>query len=122
MNRFVLNALGVLALALVHPATPSRADSGDAALGAIGGLVVGEMLHQGEERNRALDRQTRAIQGLGASGARPAAPPPAYAPPAVAPPPPTVEQRLGKLQRLRQQGLITDGEYAARRQAILDSL
>ena len=122
MNRFVPSALGLIAVVLVHPAAPAHADSGDAALGALGGMVVSEMLHQGEERNRALDRQTQAIQGLRAASPRPVAPSPAYAPPAASPPPATVEQRLGKLQRLRQQGLITDDEYAARRQAILDSL
>jgi hypothetical protein len=37
-------------------------------------------------------------------------------------PPPSVRDRLGELDGLRADGLITDEEYAARRAAILESL
>lgn len=35
---------------------------------------------------------------------------------------PSVEDRLGELERLREQGLVTDDEYATRRAQILDDL
>lgn len=35
---------------------------------------------------------------------------------------PSVEERLGELERLREQGVVTDDEYAARRSQILDDL
>ena len=35
---------------------------------------------------------------------------------------PSVEARLGELERLREQGVVTDDEYAARRSQILDDL
>lgn len=43
-------------------------------------------------------------------------------PPAPAPTAKTVQQRLAELDMLRKEGLITEGEYAAKRQAILDRL
>lgn len=36
--------------------------------------------------------------------------------------PKTVQQRLAELDMLRKEGLITEAEYSAKRQAILDSL
>lgn len=57
---------------------------------------------------------------------RPAAPQPALPRPAPRPSPSsptaTVEQRLKKLHELRTKGLITEDEYARRRQAILDEV
>jgi hypothetical protein len=53
----------------------------------------------------------------GVAGAPPAAPAPAPAPAEL-----PVATRLQKLEELRQQGLITDAEYAAQRERILKSL
>lgn len=44
------------------------------------------------------------------------------APPPAAEPPEDADTRLRRLQTLRDQGLITEEEFAAKRQAILDSL
>ncbi len=43
-------------------------------------------------------------------------------PPAPTPAGKTVQQRLAELDMLRKEGLISEAEYAAKRQAILDSL
>jgi hypothetical protein len=42
--------------------------------------------------------------------------------PADVPSPRTTEERLGELQRLKDQGLVTDEEYDAQRKAILGSV
>lgn len=115
----LLTAALALTAPIAAPVTTARADGGDAALGAIGGLVLGRIISNQERQTRAMEQQQRA------------APPPQYypPPPQYAPPPPaaapqqgTVEQRMAQLNSLRQQGLISEAEYQAKRQAIIDSL
>jgi membrane protein YdbS with pleckstrin-like domain len=54
---------------------------------------------------------------LWGQGPRPGAPAPASAPPAS-----QARERLAELEKLRQAGLVTEAEYAARRKAIVESI
>lgn len=114
MNRLTKTVPAILIIVSVIGAAShtASADAGDAALGVFGGLLLGEILGQG--------RQQPAPQGQ--TVYLPQQPPaPAYREPQPALEIP-VEQRLGKLQELRDKGLITDAEYTAARQEILNNL
>ena len=103
-------ASAVLARARVHGEGPPAESFDD------GPRVLEQQLGE-------LLRDARVVAALGDPTAKPieAAPGPSDSP-GAAPSQADVEQRLLKLEALRQKGLITDAEYQQRRQAILDSL
>jgi hypothetical protein len=82
--------------------------------GLVGGYALSSMMHQREER----PRETVYSQPVYA------APAPVYAAPAApaAPTAATIEQQLNVLDQLAAKGYITQSEYQARRQALLNQL
>ena len=83
----------------------------------VGGNYVAMDVAGSDVRSLTLSGRAFACPPGGAAPAAPAATPAAPAP-AVASP----EERLRKLQELRDKGLITEQEYATRRKEILQSL
>jgi hypothetical protein len=82
--------------------------------GLAGGYALSSLMHQREER----PRETVVTQPVYA------APAPAYVPPAApaAPTASTIEHQLNVLDDLAAKGYITQSEYQARRQALLNEL
>jgi len=101
-------------------AGPAWADGGAAVAGLFGGMLLSNAIHSG--------RESAYRSGYDAGRYEPA--PPAYSPPPqtvyVQSPAPsggrTAEQRIAELNGLREKGLISEGDYASRKKAILDSL
>ena len=107
-----LFALAIVPFALAgttHYGGTARAGSGGAFIGGmIAGHVVGGFVRRDRARTDAAVHQAYSQ--------------PTYAQPAAQPAQKTVEQRLDSLDDLAKRGVITEDEYKARRQAILDSL
>lgn|GEM_PF-4308262 len=107
-----LTAIAILSAVGLTAPRPAMADAGEAALGVFGGLLLGNMLDRGRPQPSAPGRVIYVPR-------QPPATP--YSEPRSNADVP-VEQRLRKLQELRDQGLITDAEHAAARREILNSL
>ncbi len=103
----------VVLLGTSHFGKPAQAGSGAAFLGGmVTSHVIGGFVRRDQARTSAAEHQAYSqptyVQAAPVAPAQPAQK--------------TVEQRLGALDDLANRGIITKDEYAARRQAILDSL
>ncbi len=104
--------IALLAILIAMSVSAARADAGDAALGIFGGLLLGEVIGQGRQQP-APPGQVIYVPRQPPAAAYRESPSRSYIP---------VEQRLRKLQELRDKGLITDAEHATARQEVLNSL
>jgi hypothetical protein len=88
--------------------------------GLAGGFALSSMMHQRESRSRVYEQPVYAAP----APAYVAPPAPAYVAPAapVAPSAATIEHQLNVLDDLAAKGYITQQEYQARRQALLNEL
>jgi hypothetical protein len=91
--------------------------------GLAGGFALSSMMHQREERSRVYEQPVYAAPAP--TYVAPAAP--AYVAPAApaapaAPSAATIEHQLNVLDQLAAKGYITQEEYQARRQALLNEL
>jgi hypothetical protein len=93
---------------------PAWADGGGVAAGLLGGMVIGGAIRGNREQ------QNRQAYQSGYNAAPPQT--------VVVQQPPassggsSVEQRIRELNNMHKKGMISDSEYKARRQQILDSL
>ncbi len=104
--------VALVAILIAMSVSAARADAGDAALGIFGGLLLGEVIGQGRQQPAPPEQVIYVPQQAPAAAYR-ESPSRSHIP---------VEQRLGKLQELRDKGLITGAEHATARQEILNSL
>ncbi len=114
-GAFVLVCSFVVLLGTSHFGKPAQAGSGAAFFGGmVTSHVIGGFVRRDQARTDAAVHQTYSQPAYVQAAPAPAAP--------AQPVQKTVEQRLGALDDLANRGIITKDEYAARRQAILDSL
>jgi hypothetical protein len=115
----VSGVVAVAALAVGVGASSAQAHHSDWGLPLVGGLVGGAGLtalyyhSQQSDRERAQPAQVQAVQPVYVT---PAAPPPAV------PSATSIEDKLNVLDQLAAKGYITQDQYQARRQALLDQL
>lgn len=99
--------------------SPAWADEGGAAaLGLFGGMVLGNAM----QRNRQADRNAAYQSGYSQGRSQQPQTVIIEQPPSQQSGGGSVEQRIRNLESLYQKGLISEQEYRARRQEIIDSL
>jgi len=106
LTRISINLVALLGMVILVPSTPVYAGKAGA---FIGGAVAGQVIGQTHRNKKAIEEQeARAAQPV-----QQAAPPPATQ---------STQQRLEELDKLAAGGYITQEEYKAKRQAILDRM
>ena len=109
--------MGIVLIAILGFALAILGYSAAGPVGALGGIIVGALLATvlgKRNTSEAIGREVgKAVASRGAAPAPVSWPQPQQQ---------TVEDRLASLDRLRQQGLVNDEEYAAKRTQIIESL
>jgi hypothetical protein len=117
----VASVAATLGIALVPRPSLAHNDWGLPLVGGLaGGYALSSLMHQRQERDRVYEEPVYAAPAT----TYVAPPAPAYVAPAApaAPSAATIEHQLNVLDQLAAKGYITQEEYQARRQALLNEL